>query len=71
MTIMGSVFGCYVRTVIEGGQAAQDERVQVGDIITKVGRRTVYKGTSLKGVLGLIKMEKAKNSQFVVGFRKP
>ena len=71
MTIMGSVFGCYVRTVIEGGQAAQDERVQVGDIITKVGRRTVNKGTSLKGVLGLIKMEKAKNSQFVIGFRKP
>ena len=71
MTLMGSVFGCYVRTVIEGGQAAQDERVQVGDIITNVGRRTVNKGTSLKGVLGLIKMEKAKNSQFVIGFRKP
>ena len=71
MTIMGSAFGCYVRTVIEGSQAAQDERVQVGDIITNVGRRTVSKGTSLNGVLGLIKLEKAKNSQFVIGFRKP
>jgi len=71
MTIVGGAFGCYVQKVIEGSQAAQDGRVQAGDIITKVGGAPVNKGTSLDGVLGLIKLEKAENSQFVIGFRKP
>ena len=70
MSLIESVNGCRVQSVMEGGQA-QGVGVESGHFVTKIGQTPVHTDTSLEKILALIEKETTENSQFIICFRKP